>query len=88
MRSILPISVLVTTALSASMSTIRSTTISSLSSCSSSSSSEPSSSALPVAPNLSSARYQNTTIQTIQPNSASMISVVLLVLIGSTRNSL
>lgn len=71
MRSILPISVLVTTALSASMSTIRSTTISSLSSCSSSSSSEPSSSALPVAPNLSSARYQNTTIQTIQPNSAS-----------------
>ena len=71
MRSILPISVLVTTALSASMSTIRSTTISSLSSCSSSSSTEPSSSALPVAPNLSSARYQNTTIQTIQPNSAS-----------------
>ncbi|KGU30025.1 hypothetical protein MGK_03489 [Candida albicans P57055] len=71
MRSILPISVLVTTALSASMSTIRSTTISSLSSCSSSSSTEPSSSALPVAPNLSSACYQNTTIQTIQPNSAS-----------------
>ena len=88
MRSILPISVLVTTALSASMSTIRSTTISSLSSCSSSSSTEPSSSVLPVAPNLSSARYQNTTIQTIQPNSASSDISSIISSDSATRNSL
>ena len=73
MRSVLPISVLLTAGLSASMNTIRSTTISSISSCSSSSASSsslPSSSALSVVPDLSSARYLNTTIQTIRANSA------------------